>query len=119
MANKKPPSEEVLKKLTAKFQKAAKDTGKEAVRELKQTLSEPYPPASKPGEPPHKRTGELQQSVGYEVTTEDKVVKLTLKVTADHAFYLEYGTATLAPRPFFRRAFDKATKAFRKKVRTK
>jgi hypothetical protein len=35
--------------------------------DAKISLSEAYPPASSPGEPPHRRTGRLRASVAFEV----------------------------------------------------
>lgn len=73
--------------------------GRVIVADVKKTLGvEGYGVPSKPGQPPHKQTGELQASVSYEV---DKKA-MAVKVFVDHpaAFYLEFGTRTMAARPF-------------------
>lgn len=58
--------------------------------------------ASAPGEAPASDTGRLVNSI----TTAFDDVKLTGTVAAntDYAEYLEYGTATMEPRPFLRPA---------------
>lgn len=55
---------------------------------------------SPPGMPPHYQTGELYGSIRYEVNAGTMVV--TLIADTPYAFYLEYGTERMAPRPFMR-----------------
>lgn len=60
----------------------------------RESLGESYPPASQPGEFPHRRTGLLQTSVDYEPKTADEVIRTgSVKVAYDldvapHAQYM-------------------------------
>lgn len=74
--------------------------------DIQRRISKPYPPASKPGQAPHLRTGELHDSIA--VTSS----RGSLKVRgAEHAVYLENGTINMAPRPFVARVlYDGRTK---------
>lgn len=65
---------------------------------------------SAPGEPPRKQTGELQRSVSYRV---DRAAR-KVYVTVDHpaALYLEYGTRTMAPRPYLRQTLYRFASTF-------
>lgn len=55
------------------------------------------PPASAPGQYPHRISGELQESVGYRLNRRDLAVTVT--ASAEHAKYVE------SMRPFLRRTF--------------
>jgi len=75
--------------------------GKLLVTRIQMLISKPYPPASNPGNPPARRTGNLRS--GYKA----KVVKgqLSLAVqndTADYWKFLEFGTSKMRPRPHVR-----------------
>lgn len=93
------------------------DVGKMLVEAIKQALDEPYPPASDPGEYPHKRTGQLQASVSHEVSTlEDGSPVLYVGVSFDdarYAGYLELGTSQMAPRPFLQLTLDSSMDTIR------
>tara|TARA_Y100000310_G_scaffold344157_1_gene455430 strand:+ start:5909 stop:6280 length:372 start_codon:yes stop_codon:yes gene_type:complete len=87
------------------------------VREIKQSLKVPGPRkgnrgarASKPGEIPHFRTGDLSRSIDY-VTG-----RLSAKVGTgkDYGLYLELGTKNMSKRPYLRPAID--SKRNRKKI---
>jgi HK97 gp10 family phage protein len=67
------------------------------VRKLREKLSQPYPPASEAGEPPHKRTGDLISEVGF---VKDGKNQYRVIVTGEVAAYLEFGTSLMEPRPF-------------------
>lgn len=70
-------------------------------------LSIPFPPASSPGEAPHRRSGQLQRSGG--VMPAEKLHR-ELRFTAEWAIYLELGTSKMAPRPFMRPMAREAVK---------
>lgn len=55
--------------------------------------------ASAPGEPPAPDTGALRASVGWRLLDPDTI---RVSVGTQYAANLEYGTRTIAPRPFFR-----------------
>lgn len=77
---------------------ALNNTADAIAADAQQSVGTPYPPASEPGEAPHLRTGELQQSIHavHDVSpTEADVVS-----DSDHSAAMEFGTARVAPRPF-------------------
>jgi|GEM_PF-2750215 len=76
-------------------------------------VNTPYPPASKPGEPPHKRTGNLQAGITNEQS--ESVESIDTKIVARRAEgnpkvpgWLEFGTKKMAARPFMRPAKNRA-----------
>jgi len=81
---------------------AQHEEGHLAVQNIKARISTPYPPASAPNTPPHMRTDTLRASVDYSVQAAGPIADLTLKVDAPYAVHLEYGTQSMAPRPFVR-----------------
>jgi hypothetical protein len=50
-------------RLVAAVRAAAERTGEHLVAEIQDRIDTPYPPASLPGEPPHRRTGNLHGSI--------------------------------------------------------
>jgi hypothetical protein len=64
-------------------------------------IGTPYPPASQPGRPPHRRSGTLQQSVISVLDATDRARPVGyVQATAPHADHLERGTSRMAARPF-------------------
>ena len=65
---------------------------------------------SMPGNPPAPDTGNLRNSIRYEIHAEPRspygVVGSTQK-DPDYAVYTEYGTTKMAPRPWLRPAMEK------------
>jgi hypothetical protein len=78
------------------------DAGETLVAEIRQEIGTPYPPASKPGTPPHLRTGELRDKMDSQVVSNVSGGRITLTVenTAKHAQYLRDGTGRMAKRDF-------------------
>lgn len=72
------------------------EAGTEIVNNTKMIISEAYPPPSSPFNPPHLRTGQLQES--YDILEYDEF-SVTVGSELDYSFYLEYGTVKMAPRP--------------------
>lgn len=73
--------------------------------ELIERLNNAYPPASAPGESPHRRTGNLSAGIAHNIYEFSDGV--TAIVTSDRASgsedvptYLEFGTEHMAPRPY-------------------
>jgi HK97 gp10 family phage protein len=64
-----------------------------------------YPPASRPGEPPRKRSGELQRDVTYEVN--ERAGTASVGVTSAYGPFLERGTRYMSARPFLFATFRK------------
>ncbi len=71
------------------------------LNEIKSSINIPYPPPSQPGEPPHKRTGDLQSS--FRINKRDSGTEIVREIITDEmklANWLEYGTERMEPRPF-------------------
>ena len=69
---------------------------------IRETISDPYPPASDPFSPPHSRSGELKDGVyAYAEGTE-----IVFGDSAPHASFLELGTWKMLPRPFLSTAMS-------------
>jgi hypothetical protein len=77
--------------------------GGEIVEDIKQRISTAYPPASKAGEAPHRRSGNLLNRTSEFVTTDigGLEVVLTLSNDAFYAAFLRDGTSKMAKRDFF------------------
>jgi HK97 gp10 family phage protein len=100
----------IHKKLTTAFQKMGKE-GEADIKASLGTICQAYAGTggehSRPGEPPHKETGELQASVGHVVQAEPLEIKLRLYADAPYAAYLEFGTSRMRARPFLRPALHR------------
>ena len=66
--------------------------------------------ASLPGQPPNRDTGDLQAGIKVVRTGS---VSAEVRATAAHSAPLEFGTSTMAARPFMRPARDKKVKEIR------
>jgi hypothetical protein len=66
----------------------------------KQSLGQPFPPSSSPGQPPHRRTGRLRASVAYEVDGMTGRVGTNVQ----YGRWLELGTSRVDARPWLRPA---------------
>lgn len=67
---------------------------------------------SRPGESPHKQTGELRRSIAKEVDRKNLVARAgTNKL---YGKWLEFGTSKMAPRPWARRALMESFARIRK-----
>lgn len=79
--------------------------GDDKVARMKQAVGEPYPPVSSPGDPPHRRTGNLQDGLGSVTMPTPNGVFTTFYVERQDGdprvpWWLEHGTGRMAPRPF-------------------
>lgn len=74
---------------------------------------------SLPGNPPAPDTGNLRESIRYEVHGEGReiygIVGSTQK-DPDYAVYTEYGTSKMQPRPWLRPAMNKNNEWIRKSI---
>ena len=64
-------------------------------KEIQRISSEPYPPASKPGRPPHRRSGKFVGGVHVIRTARGALVRFY----APYSKYLIFGTKHMDPRP--------------------
>lgn len=69
--------------------------------------------ASKPGEPPRKRTGWLQRNVVYELDEKEKRGRVGLTANAMYGLFLEFGTRFMAARPWLLGTLRKYWQAIR------
>lgn len=76
--------------------------GRLSVDAIRQDISIPAPPSSRPGEPPHFRTGTLFSSVDFSVSQGDETVTIgvTRRGTPGVAAELERGSSRIRARPF-------------------
>lgn len=73
------------------------DTVTEVINYAKILVSIPYPPPSQPNQPPHMRTGRLQESIDiFQISN----YYVDFGADASYARALEYGTSKMRPRPF-------------------
>lgn len=93
---------ELAERLTRAVRAATQETAQEAVRLLQERVSTPYPPSSLPGESPHLRTGAGQEAIHVGESDTPDSVPIMLDESGKHMLYLELGTHTIAPRPWFR-----------------
>ena len=76
--------------------------GKQISEEAKRLVSVHFPPASRPGQPPRRRTGRLMKSIRYGVTKDGLYLYSTNM--APYSKFLEYGTSKMQARPWARPA---------------
>lgn len=58
--------------------------------------------ASKPGEPPRKRTGTLLKSIAHEIAADNRSVVARVGTNVKYGRHLEFGTKRMAARPYLR-----------------
>lgn len=103
--------DDLMNKVMDRAQRAADDFGNEVQDDVQNALSIAYPPASAPGEKPHKRTGKLRSLTlslparNYTISSD----KLTVEIVsgAEYAEFLENGTSRMKARPFMGPTEDK------------
>ena len=88
--------------LEAAITQGLEEAAAQAVNYIEDEISNSYPPASFPGEPPATRTGTLKRSVRIESV---EPMRVTIAAggsgtMAPYASWLEFGTSKMAPRPF-------------------
>ena len=98
---------DVRARLGALLTAGARRWARKMVVEIQQSISMPYPPASAPGMPPHRRTGRLLRSMQSSVSRVGRVVRVQYGATArspkrkaPYPAYLQRGTRRMAPRPY-------------------
>lgn len=96
--------DKVKKNIEAEARKRMEAATVVVANRAKVLISEPYPPPSVPGEPPHRRTGRLRASVSREVVWEGAQWVGRVGSNVKYAKWLELGTSRIAARPWLRRA---------------
>jgi HK97 gp10 family phage protein len=76
-----------------------------------------YPPASAPGDPPHKRTGTLGRSIQNEVLKDEKELVGRVGTNLVYGRWLELGTSQMEPRPYLRPALTKSMRRIKPLLR--
>ena len=117
-----------LDRLTRKLAAAHQVVGDKVAEELQASVSEPFPPASEPGEPPHRRSGDLERGIGHELVVDQNVTS-EIKSTSEHSAPVEFGsshevplkdggtkTVVVAPRPFMRPSMAKESQEWVGKI---
>lgn len=96
-------SDKVLPWFTGKLPAAMEALGIRAAAEVSNSIDTPYPPASSPNNPPHKRTGNLQAGVEHtEGDAETTISSARAEGNPNVPRFLEFGTAKMAARPYMR-----------------
>lgn len=68
-------------------------------RQVKARVGAPYPPASLPGQPPHRRTGALQRGIHVTARLLANRVRVSVTALAFYAKFLQLGTRGSGNRP--------------------
>lgn len=96
-------AEQLEAEIRARLLDGLREVGVEMEDDLRALINTSYPPASAPGQPPHRRSGALQAAV-YSVVEEFVDAGPTVTIAynnsiAPHAKFLASGTSKMAPRP--------------------
>ena len=117
-------SDEVLRSANNEIEKAIAIGTIQVQNESKRLVNRfSGPPASKPGEPPHKRTGTLDRSIDIETFTRGKDFVGRVGTNLNYGLWLEIGTTStdggtkMAKRPYLRPALDNKRKAIIREIR--
>ena len=92
--------DEFFEKIRSQYGQNLKAAGIHLSNEVKKNVSDPYPPASAPGDPAHRRTGHLRRSYTWEFDEETMTCRVGTNVI--YGLYLEIGTASMDARPVLR-----------------
>ena len=76
------------------------EAGKDAVTFLQQLVATQYPPSSRRGEAPHRRTGRLQEEITFEVIQEYAITELAVTSMAPYSIYLDDLSGGGLDRPY-------------------
>lgn len=83
------------------------ELAEQIVADVRDRIDVSFPPASDPGESPHRRSGRLRDLVSSDVEQDGpSLTMLTVLSAAPYSIYLESGTAHMAARPFMGPARD-------------
>ena len=105
MANVKWSSNKLVKEMRGKAVKNMTNACLFLEADIKKSLTGKSPSA--PGEPPGKRTGTLGRSITHEVEKKPDRVVGRVGTNIIYAIPLEFGTSTMAARPFIRPGLER------------
>lgn len=89
-------------------------------RKAIELVSEPFPPASKPGEPPRDRSGKLGESITHRMDRGGLLAQIGVFFGSPayrYASLLEFGSRGLEARPFLRPALVQSKPEIRRIMR--
>lgn len=89
-------ADRILRDVERGTRNGLEQAGKQLASKAKADLSKPYPPASRRGEPPHRRTGALAAAQQHKVTTEGGDIVLVVGTRPG----LRYAGIMAATRPW-------------------
>jgi hypothetical protein len=92
-----------VRELEAAWVASTKEIAREMQLAIKESVSTPFPPSSKPNRLPHKRSGTFRSSISV---TGGKA--LTIKSGVIYGGFLETGTVNMDPRPWAARQLQGA-----------
>lgn len=95
--------QEFFRYLDQSLQAIVEEIADKTVEEIRLSVSVPFPPASLPEAPPHRRSGDLQKGISW--VTDGDVTRILVGVP--YASYLELGTLNMEPRPFVGPALER------------
>jgi hypothetical protein len=109
--------------LNAAINRAVTDVLEEGAKKLadycKEAVSEPYPPASDPGKPPHLRTGTGRDNITWLSMPGQATSYVVVLEEGRHMIYLEIGTRLIAPRPWLRPTFNQRQREIRSMIQAR
>lgn len=112
---------EFVAELMGKLTYAMEAEGEQSMNEIRQSIGTQYPPASSPGHPPNRRTGNLQDGVEFQVDPKAKSIDLIVfsnrvEDSPDVPERLEFGDTQILPRPYMTPAMERTANRLLGKV---
>lgn len=109
-----PQTQQWLQQIKRQHATALSSYGDQIVAETKADIDTPYPPASEPDTPPHRRKGYLHDGVHRDGPDEFQVEGVVMHIVSERVeedprvpMFLEFGTSKMAARPYMRPSMDR------------
>ncbi len=103
----------IIKRNRAATTKALNQATQEMTTALQKKINKQGPPASRPGQPPRKRTGFLHDTVN--VLRKGRTWAIQV---AQYGIFLDGGTRSIRPRPWIRTTIHDKKKQWTKRINT-